>query len=124
MVLAGGPFGLGAPELILILAVVVVIFGGTKLADLGGSLGKGIKEFKANVKDDEPAPAPAAAPPAATIVVAPASAPITPQTPVVSASAPSANAVQAIQCPSCHTLNPMGSKHCNQCGTSLAAPVS
>src|SRR4051794_14141420 len=82
MVLAGGPFGLGAPELILILAVVVVIFGGTKLADLGGSLGKGIKEFKANVKDEEPAtpppaPAPVATPPASTIVVAPASAPIT-----------------------------------------------
>jgi TatA/E family protein of Tat protein translocase len=120
MVLAGGPFGLGAPELILILAVVVIIFGGAKLADLGGSLGKGIREFKANVKDDEPAPPPAAAAAPPTVVVTQPQATVAPDAP----AAPAAGAVQAIQCPSCHTLNPMGSKHCNQCGASLAAPVS
>lgn len=121
MVLAGGPFGLGAPELILILAVVVIIFGGAKLADLGGSLGKGIREFKANVKDDEPTPPPAAAAPAAPVAAAPV---VQATAAPTEASAATPGAVQAIQCPSCNTLNPLGSKHCNQCGASLAAPVS
>jgi sec-independent protein translocase protein TatA len=52
MVLAAGPFGLGPLEMGLILLVLVMIFGATRLADLGGSLGKGIREFKRNVKDD------------------------------------------------------------------------
>ena len=60
MVGAAGPFGLGAPELLIILAVVVLIFGGTKLADLGGSMGKGIKEFKKNIKDEDEEEAPVA----------------------------------------------------------------
>jgi len=116
VVLAAGPFGLGAPELLIILAVVVLIFGGTKLADLGGSMGKGIKEFKKNIKDeDEEEPAKAAAPaPAPTVVVS---------TPAPVATAPS-NAVTALKCPSCEALNPANAKMCNQCGASLAAPVS
>ena len=109
MVLAGGPFGLGPLELGLIVLVLVMLFGATRLADVGGSLGKGIREFRRNVKDeDEPEPA----------VVA---------RPAATATAPSAatgETVSAVKCPSCATLNPMGSRHCNQCGTSLAAPVS
>ncbi|HLF77365.1 MAG TPA: zinc-ribbon domain-containing protein [Dehalococcoidia bacterium] len=30
----------------------------------------------------------------------------------------------AVKCPSCGTLNPVGARHCNQCGASIAAPVS
>ena len=39
MVLAAGVFGLGAPELLIVLAVLILIFGASRLADLGGSLG-------------------------------------------------------------------------------------
>ena len=39
-------FGLGMPELILILVIVVIIFGASKLPELGAGLGKGIKNFK------------------------------------------------------------------------------
>ena len=117
MVGAAGPFGLGAPELLIILAVVVLIFGGTKLADLGGSMGKGIKEFKKNIKDEDEEEAPKAA--AAPTPPPPAPAPV--QT-VSATVAP--NAVTALKCPSCEALNPANAKMCNQCGASLAAPVS
>ncbi|MBC8207667.1 MAG: twin-arginine translocase TatA/TatE family subunit [Desulfobulbaceae bacterium] len=46
-------FGLGAPELIVILAIAVLIFGGKKLPELGSSLGKAITSFKKNVGDTE-----------------------------------------------------------------------
>ena len=43
----------GPAELILILIIAVLIFGADKLADLGGALGKGIKEFRSAVRDVE-----------------------------------------------------------------------
>jgi len=39
-------FGLGAQELLIILVIVLVLFGGSKLPDLAKSLGKSMKEFK------------------------------------------------------------------------------
>jgi sec-independent protein translocase protein TatA len=44
----------GAPELLIILIIVVLVFGGPRVAELGGSLGKGIKEFKKAMRDDGP----------------------------------------------------------------------
>jgi sec-independent protein translocase protein TatA len=39
---------IGAPELILILAIALVIFGPSKLPEIGKTLGKAIKEFKSH----------------------------------------------------------------------------
>lgn len=39
-------FGLGMSELLIILVIVMVIFGAGKLPELGGALGKGIKNFR------------------------------------------------------------------------------
>ena len=43
----------GVPELILILAIVILIFGGKRLKNLGSDLGGAIKGFKSSVKDAE-----------------------------------------------------------------------
>ena len=44
-------FGLGTTELIIILVLVLVIFGAGKLPQVGGALGKGLRNFKEGVKD-------------------------------------------------------------------------
>ncbi|HOO37446.1 MAG TPA: twin-arginine translocase TatA/TatE family subunit [Deltaproteobacteria bacterium] len=43
--------GLGMTELIIILVIVLVIFGAGKLPEVGGALGKGIKNFKSSMSD-------------------------------------------------------------------------
>ena len=46
------------PELLIILAIVVLLFGAKKIPDLAKGVGKGIKDFKkAANEDDEPHPA-------------------------------------------------------------------
>lgn len=46
-------FGLGTQELIIILIIVLVIFGAGKLPEVGGALGKGIRNFKRAAKGQE-----------------------------------------------------------------------
>lgn len=46
-------FGFHAPELIIILVVALIIFGPKRLPEIGGALGKGIKEFKAGTSDND-----------------------------------------------------------------------
>lgn len=50
------PFGLGMGELVMILVIVTVVFGATKLPALGDGLGKAIKNFKRSIDttDDPP----------------------------------------------------------------------
>lgn len=43
----------GATELIIILVILLLLFGPSRLGDLGSALGKGIKGFKKSLKDDE-----------------------------------------------------------------------
>lgn len=44
-------FGLGAPELLIILVVILVLFGGAKLPKLARSLGQAKNEFEAGSKE-------------------------------------------------------------------------
>jgi sec-independent protein translocase protein TatA len=60
---------LGWQELSIILVVVIIIFGAGKLPEIGGAMGKSIKEFKKATADDEPSlPRQASTPDVATTV--------------------------------------------------------
>ena len=97
---------LGPWELVIILLIVVVIFGAGRLAEIGGAVGKSVREFRSATHDDEKAVA------ATTTTVAPAQT----TTPVVTTT----TAVQAEnKCPSCATVNPVGQVFCGQCGSKL-----
>ena len=51
-------FGIGMPELIIILIIILIIFGAGKLPEIGGGIGKGIRNFRKATRDanDEPVP--------------------------------------------------------------------
>jgi len=50
---------IGAPELIIVAVIVLLLFGPGKAADLGSSLGKGIREFRKATREDGDTIAPA-----------------------------------------------------------------
>jgi sec-independent protein translocase protein TatA len=54
---------IGPMELMLVLGVAVLFFGGKKLPELAKGLGEGIKNFKTAMKEEPPAPPPPAANP-------------------------------------------------------------
>jgi sec-independent protein translocase protein TatA len=87
---------LGAPELIIILVIIILIFGVGKLPEVGQALGKGIREFRGAAETGEEEPeTPAAAParpaaPAPVAVEAPRPSPV-----VVEAPRPSPVVVEA-----------------------------
>ena len=66
------PFGVGFPELLVLLVVLLLVFGAKRLPEMGRSIGKGMREFKEGVSGVEesvtapepltPAPLPAPAP--------------------------------------------------------------
>jgi sec-independent protein translocase protein TatA len=51
------PFGIGVPELLILLVVILLVFGPKRLPEMGRSLGRGMREFKDSIsgttKDDE-----------------------------------------------------------------------
>ncbi len=100
-------FGIGVPELILILVVGLIVFGPGKLPEMGRSLGKGIREFRkasnaltAAINTPEPPPAPPASQPAQTVQAtteAPAAAPTPTATPTAATAAAAVEAHKAEQ---------------------------
>ena len=47
---------LGPAELLIIFVIVVVLFGASRIGDIGGSIGRGIREFRREVKEGEQEP--------------------------------------------------------------------
>ena len=46
-------FGIGMPELLIILLVILLVFGANRLPEIGKSLGEAIREFKKSMKDSD-----------------------------------------------------------------------
>jgi len=46
--------GIGVQELVLIFAIVLLLFGAKRLPEIARSLGKGIRDFKGALKEEEP----------------------------------------------------------------------
>lgn len=108
--LVGGPFGLGPAELVIVFLILVMLFGASKLADLGGALGKGIREFrKAAKEEEEKAPLP---PPQAAIEPTISGTPITPASGVMCSN------------PTCRASIPSGARFCPACGTPVSTPAT
>lgn len=91
-------------HLIIILVLVLIIFGAGKLPDAAGGLGRGIREFKQSMGDEEAAKA------ETTTVTS-----VTTSTPVgtIAATKPT--------CPSCGAEIPVGAHFCANCGSKIAA---
>ena len=66
-------FGLGVWELLIILAVILLIFGGTRLAGLGKSTGRALREFKEETKGLSDSKEAQASDPASAPVIGPES---------------------------------------------------
>jgi sec-independent protein translocase protein TatA len=108
--LAIGPLGIGPFELLLILAVVVIIFGVGRLPEVGGAIGKSIREFRRAAQ--EPEERHQLSEPEARSDVEPP----------VSKAPPAAKSGQ--YCPQCGAPAAEGAKFCVECGASLQAPVN
>jgi sec-independent protein translocase protein TatA len=112
---------LGPWELIVILLIVVVIFGAGRLSEVGGAVGKSIREFrKATDGDQQAAPHATPAPP---IAAAPPAQPLSTSAAPTSTAPAAGTAATATmtenKCPSCATVNPADQAFCGQCGTRL-----
>jgi sec-independent protein translocase protein TatA len=124
---------IGPWEIVVILLILVIIFGAGRLSQVGGALGKSVREFRGAIQDE---PHHAAAAPAVTVTAPPvtcatcqATNPATNRfcsscggdlstqaTPPSPADAPPQ---VSNTCPSCATVNPPGQAFCGQCGTRL-----
>jgi len=109
--LAVGPFGLGPFELMLILAVIVIIFGVGRLPEVGGAIGRGIREFRKATTDSEEEPPQITE--AQSVAGGEASA----------AAEPQPSPAAAMPCQKCGATNAADAKFCKECGASLQAPV-
>ena len=122
------PFGIQPIHIIIIIVVAFLLFGGSKLPELGRSAGKTISEFRKGVKEmtdgsreetNQPGTTQTAGP---TIQPSPISFPAAPtlSTPNVSARSQTSLAIPAGRfCIQCGTPNPPESHFCSSCGTKL-----
>ncbi len=111
---------LGAPELILILLVIVVFFGAKKIPEIAQGFGKGIREFRKASKDIQQD---IAVEESKSIAGKKLNCPFC-SSPVIEDAkfCPTCGkSLVGINCLKCNTLNPTGSKFCKECGSQLAA---
>ena len=100
---------LGVPELLIIAFVVVLIFGVGRLPEVGGALGKGIREFRKSTKDDDDAPGDSTVSTQTDADVPPAGV--------------TTESVDTVFCGECGTKNARSIKFCSSCGHAIGAAV-
>ena len=114
--LAGlGPFGV--PELIIIAFIVVLVFGVGRLPEVGGALGKGIREFRKSTKDEAADAAESPSMSSMTVDAAPSPATVSMPQPM---QAPAASADTRF-CNDCGAKNGRIAKFCSECGHTMDA---
>ncbi len=101
----------GVPELLIIAVIVLLLFGPSKAADLGGSLGKSIREFRKATREDDDSPQPTLAATTQSAVSGTST----------SMQAPSAD---TRCCAECGGLNTTTQKFCSTCGVSTVVPAA
>ncbi len=116
--LAGlGPLGL--PELAILLVIVILIFGVGRLPEVGGAVGKSIREFRKATKDPEDEAAEQAMNSAADAHVAATNG--TNDAHIATTTAP---ATATMFCGECGAKNARSAKFCAECGHALSTPVA
>ena len=98
---------IGAPELIIVAIIVLLLFGPGKAADLGGSLGKSIREFRKATREEGGATSATSLPSAASSTDAQAS--------------PSTAPTGSRYCIECGVKATQSQRFCINCGKPLAA---
>ena len=102
----------GVPELLIIAVIALLIFGPAKVADVGGALGKSIREFRKASREDDTSPQLLAS---TTGGVAPAE-PVSPRTEPI---ATNATTEEVRFCSECGLQNRADQNFCSHCGASM-----
>lgn len=100
--LAPGIGSIGPLELVILLVIVVLIFGVGRLPEVGGAIGKSIREFRKSTKEDDDS-APSAS--------------------VAKSDLPAAAGSDVAFCTECGAGNARTAKFCGSCGHALEAKV-
>lgn len=122
MPLLAGLGPLGVPELLIIAFIVILVFGVGRLPEVGGALGKGIREFRKSTREEEDAGTGGGSAIAASAAGAGAAADLS-GADRLGADVPAAPATDSIFCGECGARNPRDAKFCAECGKSITAGV-
>ncbi len=108
------PFGIQPIHIIIILIVALLIFGPSRLPELGRSLGKGLNEFRRGTREMTQSFT-------EEVTKSDGGSGTPPAQPAPPGQSPSAAPVGSSFCTQCGAPNPAGARFCNKCGAQLPA---
>jgi sec-independent protein translocase protein TatA len=113
---------LGVPELLIVAVIVLLLFGPGKASDIGGALGKSLREFRKASKEEDDAPAPPRA--SSSAASADLVAPSADVTVTRESSSEVAAAAAGRFCTECGGRLAESHKFCTNCGASAMATTN